>query len=201
MLTNQFQMSYANSLWFSCAIAAIFLFCAGLIALSRRHPDLFKLSPKWLAQTLSLLSKFWFGDMFCVRVIFGSISATVGLFVMMPFSTNTPPFTILSTSLPEWSWGLMFFLQGFCQIVSAYLPDKSRFSEITSLIGVFTWSYLFQLTIRTQPNSIAVALYAMLIMVWMLIWWNLPDNTIAEAIDALADKVAKHLPRHSDRTV
>jgi hypothetical protein len=179
---------YSFAMGFIAVFLMMFVSAVWTMCLYRRRHRIINFIP---ARLIYPLRRFWFSDSFCLQVVFGGVSVMVGLFVMVPFHTTTPPFTILSYTLPEWAWGLIWFYMGALQMYAAYHERVHKLKELSSLLGVFFWAFLLQVTVNSQPNTVAIVLYTTKTLVWAWVWWNCPDNTIAVWMDSLQDFVCQ----------
>lgn len=105
---------------------------------------------------------------------FLSVAAlVVGLFVVLPFQTTSPPFSVLGRICPETLWGAILFGMGLCQW-SVACRNWLCGQALSSICGALIWLFLAVLTWMKQWNAIAGVLYALLCVGWFIVLFKMP---------------------------
>ena len=116
--------------------------------------------------------------------LLGLCAVALGVFVLLPFETTSPPFTVLGRVLGEPLWGFTLLAHGVAQI-TCICTKNNALSALTALSGIGSWAFLAVFTFLVHPNAASWVVYAMFAFAWMVVLFRQPMAAYDKFFDAI----------------
>lgn len=129
-----------------------------------------------ISQTLLTLAKrIYFSDCLATKVWLSHVAIWGGVFVALPFPTNSPPFYVIGHVIPEVAWGIGFALLGLYQMLTAFRHDApTRLAG--GVTGMAMWGFLAFTTLCVDWRTLALVVYMAFAVMWAWIVVRIPHE-------------------------